>query len=67
MTRQEAYKAMKNGSKITHGYFSEGEYYQLVGNKIIAEDGINHTAIFWSEDNNNWRETGWEICNRLTS
>ena len=67
MTRQEAYEAMKNGSKVTHGYFSDGEYYEFKDNSIIAEDGVDHTRVFWKEEQNSWRETGWEICNRLTS
>lgn len=62
MTRQEAYNAMKNGEKITHHYFSKDEYYEMKnGNGIFAEDGVNHTAVFWSGDNNDWRADGWEI------
>jgi hypothetical protein len=63
MTRQEAYEAMKNGSKVTHSYFNDDEYYEFKNNSIIAEDGVDHTFVFWSEDNGNWRETGWEIYN----
>ena len=61
MTRKEAYKEMQNGIKITHKYFDKSEYYFLKNGKIIAEDGVDHTHIFWKIDDNNWRETGWEI------
>lgn len=59
MTREEAYKAMKNGEKITHQYFSSNEYYEMKGSQILAEDGVNHTTIFWSQEQNNWRNDGW--------
>lgn len=61
MSREEAFEALYNGYKITHSYFSEGEYYKLINDKIIAEDGVNHTAVFWSLEGNNWRANGWEI------
>lgn len=61
MIRQEAYAAMKDGSKITHQYFSSNEYYEYKNNSIIAEDGVDHTRVFWSKEQNDWRETGWEI------
>jgi len=61
MTREEAYNAMKYGEKITHQYFSKDEYYEMKNSSIFAEDGVNHTAVFWSEENNNFRADGWEI------
>jgi hypothetical protein len=61
MTREEAYKAMRNGEKVSHQYFSSNEFYELKNTSIIAEDGVNHTRVFWSEDQNNWRNDGWEI------
>lgn len=61
MTREQAYQEMVNGNKITHQYFMDYEYYQLVNNRIIAEDGVNHTSVFWSNADGNFRENGWEI------
>lgn len=63
MTREDAYVAMTNGEKITHQYFSSNEYYELKGCIIYGEDGVNHTSVFWSEAQNNWRADGWEIYN----
>ena len=65
MTRQEAYEVMKNGEKITHQYFSSNEFYEMKGSQIIAEDGVKHTSIFWSEAQNNWRKDGWRIYNSI--
>jgi hypothetical protein len=61
MTREEAYQAMQDGKKVTHRYFSSDEFYQMKGPRIIAEDGVDHTPIFWDESQNNWRKDGWEI------
>jgi hypothetical protein len=61
MTRPEAYQAMKNGERITHQYFAKDEFYELKNGKIIAEDGVNHTSVFNSTDQNNWRADGWEL------
>lgn len=61
MTREEAYQAMQHGEKITHQYFSSNEYYEIKNGRIVAEDGVKHTTIFWSEDQNDWRKDGWEI------
>lgn len=53
--------ALLNGDKISHRYFSSDEYYQLKDGKIIAEDGVNHTDVFWSEEDGNFREDGWYL------
>lgn len=67
MTRDDAYYAMLAGNKITHRYFSKDEFYQIKEGKIIAEDGVNHTTVFWSESDNNFREKGWEIFTTKTT
>lgn len=58
MTRDQVYQAMKNGDKVTHTYFTQDEYYHLVNGKIMAEDGVNHTSVFWEQD---FKKDGWEI------
>ena len=63
LTRDQAYKAMQDGNKVAHYYFASHEYYQLINGKIIAEDGVNHTSVFWSTDGNNFRSNGWDILN----
>lgn len=61
MTREEAYEALKEGNKITHHYFGRNEYYEMKDNSIIAEDGVNHSRVFWQQDQDNWRADGWEL------
>lgn len=58
MSRQEAFNAMKSGKKITHQYFSKDEFYEIKDGAIIAEDGVNHTSVFWSLEQE-WRSHGW--------
>lgn len=61
MTRKKAFEAMYMGNKVAHNSFTDGEYYQLVNDRIIAEDGVNHTSVFWSEIDGNFRADGWYI------
>lgn len=61
MTRKEAHESMKNGNKVAHRFFSPNEFYHMVEGEIIAEDGVNHTEVFWGEEHGNFRETGWYV------
>ncbi len=61
MTREDAFKEMKKGNKITHSYFSDEEFYEMKDGKIIAEDGVDHTSVFWSDKHATWRQNGWVI------
>ena len=61
MTRDAAYQAMLEGKKISHTYFSSNEFYRMEGRRILAEDGVNHTTVFWSTEQNDWRKDGWFI------
>jgi hypothetical protein len=63
MTRKEAFQEMMSGKKISHQYFGSNEYYEIKNDKIIAEDGVNHTRVFWSNEQNNFRANGWELYN----
>lgn len=64
MTRAQAYQAMQEGLKITHRYFTADEYYYLYNDKIIAEDGVNHTSVFWEQD---FKKDGWRLYSLITS
>jgi len=63
MTRDEAYIEMQKGNKITHQYFAPDEYYYIKngGGVIFSEDGVNHSMVFKSTDQDNWRENGWYL------
>lgn len=61
---------MQKGNRIAHNYFSGEEYYHMPNfpdnAKIMAEDGVDHTNIFWSTDDNNFRADGWEFIAKPT-
>ena len=64
MTRYEAIKAMREGKKVTHEYFTPEEWATQEHGLILLEDGVRCSpAEFWK-----WRQTkefneGWEIFN----
>jgi hypothetical protein len=65
MKKAEALKMMAEGIKITHRYFSPGEWMTNEGNKIRLEDGVICSQNeFWR-----WRMTkdwddGYEIYSK---
>lgn len=49
MTKEEAIAAMKQGKKVAHRYFSEGEWITMVDGMIVAEDGFKISPKdFWA-------------------
>ncbi len=58
MTIEEAKTILASGKKLTHDYFSEGEYIYMVDGVIYSEDDVIHDN-FWGLRqlegwNNNW-------------
>lgn len=52
MTKQDAIKAMREGKKVTHMWFSPGEWMTMEGNSILLEDGVKCSENeFW-----HWRK-----------
>lgn len=49
MEKQEAIEFMKKGGKVTHRYFSDGEWMAAQGlHRIVFEDGVSMEAWnFW--------------------
>ena len=62
MTKQEAKEAMMAGDKVTHDYFSEGEYaYYNEHGQLLTEDGVDQGPDFWNIRTGEQWETGWSI------
>lgn len=63
MTKQEAIQAMRESKRLTHRYFSDGEWVTQYSNgKLITEDGVKHNAAeFWSLRTAEGWQTDWEI------
>ena len=53
---------MQKGNRITHERFTDDEYYELKGEKIVAEDKVDHTDVFWEKDGRStWRADDWSL------
>lgn len=62
MTRGEAIKAMREGKKVTHKYFSPDEWATQVNGLIHLEDGVRcEPNEFWKYRQQEFFNEGWEI------
>lgn len=62
LTKVQAIEAMKQGKKLKHRFFTEGEYITMDNNKINTEDGYLCTAQeFWAVRFSEAWHTGWYI------
>lgn len=69
MNKEQAKQSLKDGNKVTHKSFPEGEYLQLNGNGILIDEygtEMDMEQFFKFCHEGNWDE-GWEECNHLTS
>jgi hypothetical protein len=68
MTRAEAIKAMREGKKVTHKYFSPDEWATLDNGKILLEDGVRCSPQeFWSYRMTELFNDSWEIFKPQTN
>jgi hypothetical protein len=62
MTRAEAIKAMREGKKVTHRYFTPEEWATQEKGEILLEDGVRCSpAEFWRDRTTQWFDDGWEL------
>lgn len=63
MTKDQAIVAMRSGKKVTHEYFSDGEWITMSGYMIVTEEGFEHPADeFWRHrQGSTWIDGGWSI------
>ncbi len=60
MTKDEALKAMKQGKKVSHMYFSADEYIHIVDGQMYAEDGCRFEEGWAIRTESVWQD-GWRI------
>lgn len=60
MTKQEALKALAEGKKIRHRYFSDDEYIVEQNYNLIDEKGYLMRDFWKYRTTEDW-DTGWEI------
>jgi hypothetical protein len=62
MTKENAIKALMEGNKITHRWFSPDEWVSMEGNEIVLEDGVRCDEYeFWRWRTDPSWDIGWEI------
>ena len=60
MTRKEAIEAMRSGKKVTHNYFNEYEYLQVLGNEVYTESGKLEKDFIKERGGHGW-EVNWVV------
>jgi hypothetical protein len=62
MTKNEAIEAMREGKKVTHRYFTDGEYLYMENGMLFSEEGYHHRWFdFWNERKEHVWDIDWEI------
>lgn len=65
MTKQETLKAMQDGKKVSHRFFSPDEWISIKNNEIITEEGYSCPIeeFFHFRSDNLW-ENGYDLYNK---
>jgi hypothetical protein len=62
MNKTEAIKAMEDGHKVTHKYFTDDEWMKMNSKSFEFEDGVTCSPLaFWKDRTGVEWEFGWEI------
>ncbi len=65
MTKQEMLKALQEGKKVRHRYFSDDEWMmRRADGNYMFEDGVSCSAgLFWADRSGEQYNADWEIVN----
>ena len=65
MTKEGAIKAMSEGKKVRHKYFSKDEWVTMnPDGSYLFEDGYSVSpSLFWLDRQDSWWKDGWELFN----
>lgn len=58
MNWEEAKKAMREGKRVRHQYFTSNEWFEMVNGSIFAEDGCSMLGWYLGEA---WQDEGWSV------
>lgn len=62
MTKDEALIELKKGNKLTHKYFTDGEFIYQKGDNYVFEDGVGcHPVILWEDRATDEWENNWSL------
>lgn len=60
MTLKEAIVLARQGTKMTHQYFTSDEYMTMHGNVVIFEDGVEIFLEEWTRGKD-YLNDGWSV------
>lgn len=61
MTKEEAIKAMSEGKKVRHKYFSAEEWVTMKNGEYLFEDGYSVLPeLFWYDRQDSYWNNDWE-------
>ncbi|AEJ81391.1 gp15 [Erwinia phage vB_EamM-Y2] len=58
MSWEEALKALREGKRVSHEYFTPDEWFEMKDGRIYCEGGYPMDRWFTGDD---WQLTGWSI------
>ena len=63
MTKGEAKFLIRQGVKVRHNYFSDGEWVTMDNGEILMEDGVRCSwdEFWWWRETQSYFEEGWEV------
>lgn len=63
MTKEEAIRAMSEGKKVRHRYFSKDEWVTINSSELYEfEDGIKvDSSLFWMDRQDSYWNDGWSL------
>ena len=63
LSKSEAIRAMREGKKVTHQYFTSDEWMRLTPSGLYQfEDGVVcPSLLFWGDRKGEQWETGWSL------
>lgn len=66
LSKLDAIKAMREGKKVTHRYFSDNEWMTITPTGLYQfEDGVVcPTLLFWQDRKGKEWETDWSVYSR---
>ena len=62
LTKEDAKQAMREGKKVTHKYFSPGEWATMENGMVILEDGVRCSSQeFWHWRQQSFFDNDWSL------
>ena len=63
MTKEEAIRAMSEGKKVRHRYFSKDEQVTINSSRLYEfEDGVKvDSSLFWMDRQDSYWNDGWSL------